>query len=149
MAKKSYDWIAIKVQFINSSLSIREFSEKYGIPYGSLSKQVAQGKWLDERKEIGKDTETKSIEFSVNNRAIKLAKVDDDYIELADDFLRKAKVLLKEIDSPMALKALTGAMKDTQAIARLALGASTENQAVGSQKDFAEWLKDIESGKFD
>lgn len=143
MAKKSYDWVAIKVQFINSSLSTREFSEKYGIPYGSLSKQVAQGKWLDERKEIGKDTETKSIEFSVNNRAIKLAKVDDDYIELADDFLRKAKALLKEIDSPMALKALTGAMKDTQAMVRLALGASTENQSKQDVSEFADWVKEI------
>lgn len=151
MAKKSYDWVAIKVQFINSSLSTREFAEKYGIPFGTLTKQVAQGKWLDERITIGSDTEQKSLEFSVSNRAARLAKFDDDCVDLADDFRKKAKEFLHQIDSPLALKALTGAMKDTQAIARLALGASTENQAIGSAKSFDDWVKeqldDIEQQK--
>lgn len=148
MAKKSYDWVAIKVQFINSSLSTREFAEKYGIPFGTLTKQVAQGKWLDERISIGSDAEQKSIEYSVNNRAARLAKFDDDCVDLADEFRKKAKEFLHQIDSPMALKALTGAMKDTQAMARLALGASTDNQATKEVKDFSVWLEGIENGQF-
>lgn len=43
------------------------FSGKYGIPFGTLTKQVSQGKWLDEGINIGSDTGQKSIEFSVNN----------------------------------------------------------------------------------
>lgn len=144
MAKKSYDWVSIKLQFINSSLTTREFAEKYGIPFGTLTKQVAQGKWLEERIIIGSDTEQKSIEFSVNNRAARLAKFDDDCVDLADDFRKKAKEFLHQIDSPMALKALTGAMKDTQAMARLALGASTENQAVDANFDFAKILDEVQ-----
>lgn len=144
MAKKSYDWVSIKLQFINSSLNTREFAEKYGIPFGTLRKQVAQGKWLDERIIIGSDTEQKSIEFSVNNRAARLAKFDDDCVDLADDFRKKAKEFLHRIDSPMALKALTGAMKDTQAMARLALGASTEDQAVDANFDFAKILDEVQ-----
>lgn len=144
MAKKSYDWVAIKVQFINSSLSAKEFAEKYGIPYGSLSKQVAQGKWNDERKTVGKDTENKSIEYSVNNRAAKLAQIDDDCVKTAEEINRKLRELLPTIDSPMALKALSGTLKDTQAVTRLALGASTDNQAVDSSVNFAEILTDIE-----
>lgn len=147
MAKKSYDWVAIKLQYINSSLNTREFAEKYGIPFGTLTKQVAQGKWQDERNTIGSHTEQKSIEFSVNNRAAKLAKFDDDCVELADDFRKKAKEFLHQIDSPMALKALTGAMKDTQVIARLALGASTENQSTQNVTEFSDWLKELKSGK--
>lgn len=148
MAKKSYDWVAIKVQFINSSLSTREFAEKYGIPFGTLTKQVAQGKWLDERISIGSDVEQKSIEYSVNNRAAKLAQVDDDCVKTAEEINRKLRELLPTIDSPMALKALSGTLKDTQAITRLAIGASTDNQAVGSPPDYAKWLKEIENGKF-
>lgn len=144
MAKKSYDWVSIKLQFINSSLSIPEFAESYGIPKSTLSKQVAQGNWLDERNQIGIVTESKSIEFSVNNRAARLAKFDDDCVDLADDFRKKAKEFLHQIDSPMALKALTGAMKDTQAMARLALGASTENQAVDANFDFAKILDEVQ-----
>lgn len=147
MAKKSYDWVAIKIQFVNSSLSTREFAEKYGIPFGTLTKQVAQGKWLDERISIGSYTEQKSIEYSVNNRAAKLAQFDDDCVSLADEFRKKAQEFLHQIDSPMALKALTGAMKDTQAMARLALGASTENQATQEVTDFNSWLEGIENGK--
>lgn len=147
MAKKSYDWVAIKVQFINSSLSTKEFSEKYGIPFGTLTKQVAQGKWLNERNIIGSDTEQKSIEFSVNNRASRLAKFDDDCAELADDFRKKAKEFLHQIDSPMALKALTGAMKDTQAMARLASGASTENLSTREIPPFEDWVKEFHREK--
>ncbi|CAM3861552.1 hypothetical protein [Avibacterium endocarditidis] len=141
MAKKSYDWVAIKVQFINSSLSAKEFAEKYGIPYGSLSKQVAQGKWIDERKLIGKDAENKSIEFSVNNRAAKLAQIDDDCVKTAELINNKIIELLPTIDSPVALKALSGALKDTQSVTRLALGASTENQATSEGFDRENWLK--------
>ncbi|MGX2956415.1 hypothetical protein ACWIYZ_04905 [Ursidibacter arcticus] len=145
MAK--YDWNVIKTQFITSSLTIEEFATQNAIPVGTLRRQVSQGKWLEERDQVEIKVRSKSIEFSVNNRAARLAKFDDDCIEIADDFRKKAKEFLHQIDSPMALKALTGAMKDTQAMARLALGASTENQAVGNTQDFSVWLEEKENGE--
>lgn len=149
MAKKSYDWVAIKIQFVNSSLSIPDFAESFGIPKSTLSKQVAQGNWLEERARIGMDTESKSIEYSINNRAAKLAQIDDDCVKTAEEINRKLRELLPSIDSPMALKALAGTLKDTQAVTRLALGASTDNQSVGSQADYAKWLEEIDSGTFE
>lgn len=147
MAKKAYDWGAIKIQFIHSSLSIKDFSEKYGTPYGTLRKQVAQGKWLEERNNIGSDTEQKSIEFSVANRAARLAKIDEEYIKLADEITRKARELMASVDSPMALKALASSIKESQSIARLAMGASTENQSKQEVDAFADWVKERESGE--
>ncbi|WP_439242428.1 hypothetical protein [Lonepinella sp. BR2474] len=144
---KSYDWLAIKVQFINSNLPMQDFAEQNGIPYGTLRKKAGAGKWLDERITIGSQTEQKSIEFSVNNRATKLAQVDDDCVKTAELINKKVIELLPSIDSPMALKALSGTLKDTQIISRLALGASTENQATGTTTDFAQWLENIDNGE--
>ncbi len=145
MAKKSYDWVAIKVQFINSSLSVQEFSDKYAIPYGSLKRQVTQGKWLDERSANNAEVIRKSSEISTDARALKLAQSDDDCVKTAEEINRKLRELLPTIDSPMALKALSGTLKDIQSVTRLALGASTDNQAVGSSSDFAKILEEIEN----
>lgn len=151
MAKKSYDWVAIKVQFINSSLSISDFSERHNIPFGTLKKQVAQGRWLDERSVIGTEMVRKSTEISIESKALKLAQVDGDCVKTAEEINKKLRELLPTIDSPMALKALSGTLKDTQSVVRLALGASTENQATGSVKSFDDWVKeqldDIEQQK--
>lgn len=140
MAK--YDWTTIKTQFITSDLTIEEFAKENAIPVGTLRRQVSQGKWLEERSHIEIKVRSKTVEYVVNNRAARLAKFDDDCVELADEFRKKAREFLHQIDSPVALKALTGAMKDTQAIARLAFGASTENQSIGSSEDFVAWVND-------
>lgn len=147
MAKKSYDWIAIKVEFLKSSLSIPEFSQRYDIPLGTLKKQVAQGKWLDERSEIGTDVVRKSTEIAADAKALKLAQVDADCVKTAEEINRKLRELLPTIDSPMALKALSGTLKDTQAVTRLALGASTENQSTQVVQDFSDWVKEIPHGQ--
>lgn len=146
MAK--YDWTTIKTQFITSNLSIEEFAKQNAISVGTLRRQVSQGKWMEERDQIEIEVRSKTVEYVVNNRAARLAKFDDDCVDLADEFRKKAKEFLHQIDSPMALKALTGAMKDTQAMARLALGASTDNQATKEVKDFSVWLEGIENGQF-
>lgn len=103
---------------------------------------------MEERDQIEIEVRSKTVEYVVNNRAARLAKFDDDCVDLADEFRKKAKEFLHQIDSPVALKALTGAMKDTQAMARLALGASTDNQATQEVKDFNVWLEGIENGQF-
>ncbi|MBF0785760.1 hypothetical protein E4T80_09845 [Muribacter muris] len=144
MAK--YDWETIKTQFITSTLSIEEFAKQNAIPVGTLRRQVSLGKWVEERDRLKIEVRSKTTEYIVNNRAATLAKFDDDCVSLADEFRQKAREFLHQIDSPMALKALTGAMKDTQAIARLALGASTENQATKAVSDFSDWLENLNNG---
>ena len=125
MAKKSYDWVAIKIQFINSSLTIPEFSAKYDIPLGTLKKQVAQGSWMNERSQVGAETVRKSA-------------------DTAKKALGKLNMMLDSADKPNQVAVISSALVNLQKVYRLALGASTDNQAVGSSEDFAEWLKDSE-----
>lgn len=144
MAKKSYDWVAIKIQFINSSLTIPEFSEKYDIPLGTLKKQVAQGSWMNERSQVGAETVRKSAEVSSDIRAYQLTDLEHECVDIAKKALGKLNMMLDSADKPNQVAVISSALVNLQKVYRLALGASTDNQAVGSSEDFAEWLKDSE-----
>lgn len=149
MAKKSYDWVAIKVQFINSSLSISEFSTKYDIPLGTLKKQVAQGAWIEERSRVGTETVRKSVEVSSDIRAYQLTELEQENINLAKKAQSKLHHMLDTAENANQVSTVATAMVNLQKVYRLALGASTDNQATGATTDFAQWLEEIESGKFE
>lgn len=148
MAKKSYDWVAIKVQFINSSLTIPEFSEKYDIPLGTLKKQVAQGSWMDERSRVGAETVRKSVEVSSDIRAYQLTELDNKTLTLIGKAQDKLERMIEQSAEAKELKSISGAIVDLQKGYRLALGASTDNQATKEVKDFSVWLEGIENGQF-
>ncbi|QLB20084.1 hypothetical protein A6B43_00285 [Vespertiliibacter pulmonis] len=143
MAKKSYDWVAIKVQFINSSLTISEFSEKYSIPFGTLKKQVAQGSWLDERSQVGTETVRKSVEVSSDIRAYQLTELDNKTLALIGKAQDKLARMIEQSAEAKELKSISSAIVDLQKGYRLALGASTENQSKQDVSEFADWVKEI------
>lgn len=143
MAKKSYDWVAIKVQFINSSLTVQEFADKFSIPYGTLKKQATQGKWLDERSAIGAETIRKSTEISTDIRAYQLTELENEHIKLAQKAQSKLHYMLDTADNANQVSVVSTAMVNLQKVYRLALGASTENQATQEVSDFNKWLEDI------
>lgn len=144
MAKKSYDWVAIKVQFINSSLTIPEFSQKYDIPLGTLKKKVAQGLWMEERSRVGAETVRKSVEVSSDIRAYQLTELDNKTLALIGKAQDKLERMIEQAAEAKELKSISGSIVDLQKGYRLALGASTENQAVGSGADFAKIIEEIE-----
>lgn len=143
MAKKSYDWVAIKVQFINSSLTIPEFSEKYNIPLGTLKKQVAQGSWMDERSRVGAETVRKSVEVSSDIRAYQLTELDNKTLSLIGKAQDKLERMIEKSGEAKELKSISSAIVDLQKGYRLALGASTENQATTEGFDRESWLKKL------
>lgn len=147
MAKKSYDWVAIKVQFINSSLTIPEFSQKYDIPLGTLKKQVAQGLWMDERSRVGAETVRKSVEVSSDIRAYQLTELDNKTLALIGKAQDKLERMIEQAAEAKELKSISGSIVDLQKGYRLALGASTENQATQAVSEFSDWIKEFHSGK--
>ncbi|OOH91868.1 hypothetical protein BMT54_01795 [Pasteurellaceae bacterium 15-036681] len=147
MAKKSYDWVKLKLEFVKSSLSIRDFAEAYGVPYSTFSKKVMREKWSSERNQIGIKLESKSVEKTVEDKSTELAKFEAKSLKaiaVAQDGIINA---LSVGGKPNEVKALTGALVDLQKVYRLALGASTENQATGSVEDYSVWLKEIHNAK--
>lgn len=147
MAKKSYDWVKLKLEFVKSSLSTRDFAEAFGIPYSTFSKKVMQEKWVDERKHIGSRLEAKSVEKAIEDKSSELAKFEGKSLQaiaIAQDEIIQG---LMAGGKPNEIKALTSALVDLQKVYRLSLGASTENQSVQDVGVFEEWVKEIDRGE--
>ncbi|VEH67288.1 Uncharacterised protein [Rodentibacter pneumotropicus] len=147
MAKKSYDWGAIKVQFINSSLSTREFAEQNDIPFGTLKRKVSKELWLEERSNIAPMVIQRSVEKIIDNRVDELTKFEKENLKAISKAQNKVIGMLEMCEKPNEIKALSSALVDFQKVYRLALGASTENQATQEVTDFNSWLEKIENGQ--
>lgn len=55
------DWIAIKNEYVTTSISYRKLAEKYGIPFSTLKCQAMKDKWFQQREQYRHKVETKSI----------------------------------------------------------------------------------------
>ena len=117
----SVNWLKIKNEYINGSVSYRKLAEKHGVTFSSLSKKAWAEKWAESRAEIGNKTETKLIQKT----AEKIADAESDYIvdiaKLNRDLAGAvAGILTDEARlatlAPRDIKALTAALKDIKDI---------------------------------
>lgn len=46
---KSIDWVSMRVRFLNSDYSLKEFAEQNGVSYSIVRAKASQGKWIKER----------------------------------------------------------------------------------------------------
>ncbi|QLD33180.1 hypothetical protein [Mannheimia varigena] len=143
MAKKSYDWVSIKLEFVKSTLSIRDFAEAYGIPHSTLLKRAAAEKWSDERNQIGIRLESKAVEKVTDDKSDELAQFERKSLKAISQTHDKLLAILDMAKKPSELKAVSSALVDLQKVYRLALGASTENQATTEGFDRESWLKKL------
>ena len=52
---KSIDWISMRVRFLNSDCTLKEFAEQNGISYSIVRTKASQGKWLKERDTLSRN----------------------------------------------------------------------------------------------
>ncbi|MDC2824589.1 hypothetical protein [Rodentibacter pneumotropicus] len=147
MAKSNHDWAKIKVEFIKSTLSIRDFAEAFNIPLGTLSRKVTKEKWTDERSQVDHKVITKSIEKTIEDRVDELTQFENKNLKAIAYAQDEVLKMLSICEKPNEIKSLTGALLDLQKGYRLALGASTENQATQDVSDFTEWIKELNNEK--
>ena len=144
MAKQQrYDWTKIKLDFIKSTLTVEEFGEKHGIPLGTLKRNVTKGGWIDERSATNEKVIRKSLERNADKKAERLSEFDDECVKIAQRINSTLVQMLSGVENPQGLKAIAGTLKDTQAVTRLALGASTENKAIENGFDRDEWIRKL------
>jgi hypothetical protein len=99
------DWAKIKAEYISGS-SLRQLSEKYGVPKGTLSKKCWREKWEDARKRKGIKAESKIVDACATKEAKKACKVND----IADVLLEKLSegvVGIKPTDFSLMMDAAT------------------------------------------
>lgn len=139
--KRVYDWKKIKMSFVKSNLSIVEFAKQNGIPNNTLRKRVASEKWIDERDRIGTITVQKAEKKLIEDTSSQLAKFEDKTLRIIKSMQRKVEELADVAEKAYDVKTLTSTLIELQKGYRLALGASTENQAQQNGFDREEWLK--------
>ena len=139
--KKVYDWKKIKVDFIKSNLSVADFCEKYDVARGTLARKVSKEKWLEERSRRDQLTIEKSISKAIEDTSSQLAKFEDKTLRIIGSMQRKVEELADVAEKAYDVKTLTSTLIELQKGYRLALGASTENQAQQNGFDREEWLK--------
>jgi len=67
--KKSPDWNKIKSEYIITNTSYRKLSEKYKIPFNTLSYNARSENWPEQKKRYCDKLDTKIIETAGNNEA--------------------------------------------------------------------------------
>lgn len=141
MAK--YDWDKLTLEFIASGLTIEDFAVVKKIPLGTINKAASRYKWVEKRSETGKKVVGKSLEMVSDDRAEQLAQQNQRDLQGVETAYAVIMAKLASNDlKPQDIKALSGSLKDLQAIARLALGANTESTDMNISADFETWINE-------
>lgn len=143
MGKVRRNWAELTVEFAASDMSLTDFAMAKKIPYDTIYKQSKKLNWSKKRQLNGEAMAKKSLEMVADTRAQQLAEQNQRDISAAKQIVDAILIKLSSSDlKPADIRALSGSLKDAQAVARLALGASTDNQDLNVVSDFESWLNE-------
>lgn len=132
-ADGTYDWMAIKVDFVRNGLKPEKLIEKYVVSPHTLRRRIRLEGWVEARDEFHNSLKRELDNSSLDLRVAKLEQLNWDDLDVASRLraqvvfaLRASEDAKKPID-PLSLRALAGVAESAQRIARLALGLSTQN----------------------
>lgn len=137
MAKKSaiseQDWERIRLEYISSSISIREIADKHECSADALEKRAGREQWTEQRRKMSAEIQAKADAEVSEKRAQDLIKFNEEDLNVAKALRSQiAKHINDAIKSSTPLsthdiRRLASAAADAQKIGRLALGVSTSN----------------------
>lgn len=127
MPRKKTDWPAIKLEYVNSNLSLRELADRNGIKAAGVMARAAKEGWDNERKQKQAEVSKNAQEQLDVSRSEELAKFNEDDLRMARAIRGRAAQLLQASDNLTAgeLRAVASSASEAQKIGRLALGAET------------------------
>ena len=121
------DWTALRLEYVNSTVTLRALAEKHGIKAAGVMRRAAKEGWDDARKQESAEVSKASQAALTLNRAEELAKFNEDDLRVAKGIRAKAARMMGEAADPNSLRSLASAFEAAQRIGRLALGATTDN----------------------
>lgn len=139
---KKRDWAPVKAAFVEgyecdgvrlTEPQLGDVATKFGIPLSTVKKRSMIEKWTEERQLFQKRLEEAKREKTTEVLASKGAEFDALSLRNADKKLRMIERMIDRAEkigdgfTPAQVRSLAGALKDAQAVGRLALGDSTEN----------------------
>lgn len=146
MPRVKTDWPALKVEYVNSTLSLRELADRHGIKAAGVMARAVKESWDAERKQRQAEISKIAQEQLTNSRVDELASFNEDDLKMARAIRARAARMMQTITdlSAAELRALAAAADTAQKIGRLALGAETartvnDNRSLPPIKD-EDWL---------
>lgn len=125
--KSRGDWFALKVAYINGTMSQRELAKTYNVNPAGLMARANKENWEAERKHNQASVSKAAHDKLTENRIDQLAKFNADDLIMANAIRDRAAMLMQSAGSLTAseLRSLASAADTAQKIGRLALGAET------------------------
>jgi len=137
MGKKSAisdaDWDLIRTEYISTSISIRELSEKYNCSADALEQRAHKQSWTEQRRKISAEVLAKADAEITERRAKELISFNEQDLQVAKAIRSQIAKHISEAMSSQTLlstrdiRTLASAAESAQKIGRLALGVSTSN----------------------
>lgn len=124
------DWAAIRLEYVHGTETMRELADRHGINPAGLMKRAAREQWEAERQQKSAEVSKAVSGVLVEARIDELSRYNAEDLEAAKAIRARALAMLDDATSPNDLRALSGAVDTASKVARLALGASTENSTV-------------------
>ena len=132
------DWVAIEAEFIGGTMDYRELAEKYGIKHAAVNTRANRGDWMAKRQTVTQTVIAELVTAKVKSRIEQMRDWNDADVRLAGALRGKiarriqaydAANLLPSVDT---LRTLAAAAESVQRMARLAMGATTENTGLSN-----------------
>jgi hypothetical protein len=126
---KRIDWVAAKADYVqNRSLLLCDIAAKYDTTLGTVTSQAHRDHWTEARIEHAKLVQQAAAKKSIADVVGELSRYNRQDLAVAKLLRTKAVRQLDRVDlGPKDIRFLAGAIESAQRVARLALGAATEN----------------------
>lgn len=144
---KKYD--ALRVEFINGSMTLKELADAHGVNYAGLRKAASRGEWMAERNSLSHKVTSEATQAKTEERISELAKFNKDDLAMAKALRGMAANIIKQAqDQKRALpleeiQRIARIAAEAQKIGRLALGASTDNHELTGPKQGPIQISDV------
>ena len=133
--KTDTDWNALRLEYINGTLSLRDLARKHGLSESTVGNRAVRHKWEQDRERLRTEAITVAQEKLTEEHIDKLSEFNAEDIKAAEAIRKKAYELLPFTTDNAGLRALAGALAEAQKIGRLALGAETANTKTTGKMD--------------
>mgnify|MGYP004472880559 CR=1 FL=1 len=105
------DWTAIKLEYVNGNVSIRELAEKYGLSTTMVGKKCREQEWVKEREKqrqkIYKKVTRKTAEKIATKEANRIVKLQN----ISDKLLEQIEKATDELDTVLVTQRTTRTIK--------------------------------------
>ena len=117
------DWMSIKSDYVETSMTLAEVQTKWGVPRGTLSARATRERWHDEKQQFAANLEQQRREKALQKRAAMQDQFEDNVIKVASFQL---SIIAKQmqgdaVDVAKVLK-LANALEKVQRIGSAAFG---------------------------